>query len=162
MLLPSRPTGWPGRRRQTRCSELVEELFPRQSPAGFDSRLDRTVAELSADIIDDYPAADPRWAEALPHGERRGAGSNPGNGKYFWWCVRVVWKVCVARCLLFMVLCDALFYPAACAPVQLCYWVSSLCWNMHCLKKEMANLSSFNSYICGTIPYWYSHKLVPR
>ena len=58
----------------------MEELFPRQEPAGFDSRLDRTVAQLSADIIDDYPASDPRWAEALPHGQCRPAVLCWGGG----------------------------------------------------------------------------------
>ncbi|XP_043207892.1 nuclear pore complex protein Nup133-like, partial [Amphibalanus amphitrite] len=51
----------------TRCAELVEELFPRRSADGFDSQLDKTVADLSADVINDYPASDPRWAEAMPH-----------------------------------------------------------------------------------------------
>ena len=33
------------------------------------SFLDNLVVSLSQQLIDDFPAADPRWAESIPHGE---------------------------------------------------------------------------------------------
>ena len=33
-----------------------------------DDSLDRMVADLSEEMIDDYPASDPRWAESVQNG----------------------------------------------------------------------------------------------
>uniref|UniRef100_A0A8C4RUA9 Nuclear pore complex protein Nup133 n=1 Tax=Erpetoichthys calabaricus TaxID=27687 RepID=A0A8C4RUA9_ERPCA len=48
------------------AQNVVDGLFP--SDAGLDSlaELDRNVAQISVDLIDDYPATDPRWAESVP------------------------------------------------------------------------------------------------
>ena len=49
--------------------KLVENLFPNpDSPdfAAVDSSLDRVVVHMSRDLIDDFPASDPRWMESLP------------------------------------------------------------------------------------------------
>ncbi|KAK2489336.1 hypothetical protein MC885_004420 [Smutsia gigantea] len=45
---------------------IVDELF--SSCSGLDSNceLDRAVTQISVDLIDDYPASDPRWAESVP------------------------------------------------------------------------------------------------
>jgi hypothetical protein len=34
-----------------------------------DSGLDSAVASLSEELINDYPASDPRWAESIPAGQ---------------------------------------------------------------------------------------------
>jgi len=50
---------------------MVNELFPPSLPAASAERglvLDVLVARLSQEMIDDYPASDPRWAESLPPG----------------------------------------------------------------------------------------------
>lgn len=49
------------------AQSLVDELFPdgvQSEPV--DSALDRLVISLSKDLIDDFPASDPRWMESLP------------------------------------------------------------------------------------------------
>ena len=33
-----------------------------------DSGLDLAVVSLSEELVDDYPASDPRWAESIPAG----------------------------------------------------------------------------------------------
>ncbi|XP_006146075.1 nuclear pore complex protein Nup133 [Tupaia chinensis] len=43
---------------------MVDELF--SSPSDTDSELDRAVTQISLDLVDDYPASDPRWAESVP------------------------------------------------------------------------------------------------
>ncbi|KAK2086091.1 hypothetical protein P7K49_035516 [Saguinus oedipus] len=45
---------------------VVEELFSSHSDLGSDSELDRAVTQISVDLMDDYPASDPRWAESVP------------------------------------------------------------------------------------------------
>ena len=46
---------------------MVDELFPASNqPEAVDSSLDRMVLSLSRDLIDDFPASDPRWMESLP------------------------------------------------------------------------------------------------
>jgi len=48
----------------------VNELFPPGVPASVEpgAILDVLVTQLSQDMVDDYPASDPRWAESLPPG----------------------------------------------------------------------------------------------
>ena len=57
---------------QGQAESLVEELFPHGLPPSEEpnSTLDTLVARLSQEMIDDFPASDPRWAESVPHGER--------------------------------------------------------------------------------------------
>nr|KAF6399925.1 nucleoporin 133 [Molossus molossus] len=45
---------------------MVDELFSSHSDLDSDSELDRAVAQISVDLVDDYPASDPRWAESVP------------------------------------------------------------------------------------------------
>ena len=47
---------------------MVDELFSPHSDLGSDCELDRAIAQISADLVDDYPASDPRWAESVPEG----------------------------------------------------------------------------------------------
>ena len=51
---------------------IVDELFPKDmrsvSPQ-VDSELDRLVASLSQEMVDDIPVKDPRWAEAASKGK---------------------------------------------------------------------------------------------
>lgn len=51
---------------QEQVQTLVEELCHATSlePGTKGSELDHTVATVSKDVIDDYPSADPRWAES--------------------------------------------------------------------------------------------------
>ncbi|XP_003473451.1 nuclear pore complex protein Nup133 isoform X1 [Cavia porcellus] len=44
---------------------MVDELFS-HSDLDSDAELDRAVTQISVDLIDDYPASDPRWAESVP------------------------------------------------------------------------------------------------
>jgi len=55
---------------QTRAQGIVNELFPPGLPASVKpgAVLDALVTRLSQEMIDDYPASDPRWAESLPPG----------------------------------------------------------------------------------------------
>ncbi|XP_008583003.1 PREDICTED: nuclear pore complex protein Nup133 [Galeopterus variegatus] len=48
-----------------RAQMMVDELFSSQADLDSDSELDRTVTQLSLDLVDDYPASDPRWAESV-------------------------------------------------------------------------------------------------
>ncbi|XP_076463530.1 nuclear pore complex protein Nup133-like [Babylonia areolata] len=54
---------------QADVQQMLEDLFPdslMDAPPGEKGReVDRLVTSLSSDIIDDYPTADPRWAEAV-------------------------------------------------------------------------------------------------
>nr|XP_003415271.1 nuclear pore complex protein Nup133 isoform X1 [Loxodonta africana] len=45
---------------------MVDELFSSHPDLGSDSELDRAVTQVSMDLVDDYPASDPRWAESVP------------------------------------------------------------------------------------------------
>ncbi|KAF6073549.1 nucleoporin 133 [Phyllostomus discolor] len=45
---------------------MVDELFSSHSDLGSDCELDGAVAQISVDLVDDYPASDPRWAESVP------------------------------------------------------------------------------------------------
>ena len=55
---------------QSRVQAIIDDLFPAGMPSVAEpgSSLDSVVAALSREIIDDYPASDPRWAESLPLG----------------------------------------------------------------------------------------------
>lgn len=48
---------------------IVDELFCSQADLDSDCELDRAVTQISVDLLDDYPASDPRWAESVPEGE---------------------------------------------------------------------------------------------
>jgi len=43
----------------------VDELFP----PGVNSDIDRLVTRLAQDMIDEFPASDPRWAESVHQGK---------------------------------------------------------------------------------------------
>ena len=50
----------------------MEDLFPANTsanPQEMDSSLDKLVLAMSRDLIDDFPASDPRWMESLPSSE---------------------------------------------------------------------------------------------
>ncbi|XP_005146035.1 nuclear pore complex protein Nup133 [Melopsittacus undulatus] len=48
------------------AQSMVAELFPSNTDLDSDTELDRAVTQISVDLIDDYPASDPRWAESVP------------------------------------------------------------------------------------------------
>ncbi|KAM9564294.1 nuclear pore complex protein Nup133 isoform 2-T2 [Guaruba guarouba] len=48
------------------AQSMVAELFPSNTDLDSDAELDRAVTQISVDLIDDYPASDPRWAESVP------------------------------------------------------------------------------------------------
>lgn len=48
---------------------MVDELFSSHSDLDSDCELDRAVTQISVDLVDDYPASDPRWAESVPEGK---------------------------------------------------------------------------------------------
>ena len=48
---------------------MCEERFDGVTQLDEGSALDAAVTNVSKEIIDDYPASDPRWAEAIPAGK---------------------------------------------------------------------------------------------
>lgn len=55
---------------QGQATSIVEDLFPPSHViTETDSPLDRLVVGLSRDLIDDYPASDPRWMKSVPASE---------------------------------------------------------------------------------------------
>ncbi|XP_013421328.1 nuclear pore complex protein Nup133 [Lingula anatina] len=56
---------------QAEAQSIVDDLFPPKTTRSLEpgSQLDAMVATLSRDLIDDFPASDPRWAEAMPQGK---------------------------------------------------------------------------------------------
>lgn len=56
---------------------MVDELFS-HSDLDSDAELDRAVTQISVDLIDDYPASDPRWAESVPEGKKTSVLLNGG------------------------------------------------------------------------------------
>ncbi|XP_065586454.1 nuclear pore complex protein Nup133 isoform X1 [Cyrtonyx montezumae] len=48
------------------AQSMVVELFPSNTDVDSDGELDRAVTQISVDLMDDYPASDPRWAESVP------------------------------------------------------------------------------------------------
>ncbi|KAK2909323.1 hypothetical protein Q8A67_005160 [Cirrhinus molitorella] len=51
------------------AQSMVDELFPSDGDGG--AELDAVVTQIDLDLVDDYPACDPRWAESVPE---EGAG----------------------------------------------------------------------------------------
>ncbi|XP_076393571.1 nuclear pore complex protein Nup133 isoform X2 [Megachile rotundata] len=53
------------RRDNQRCEEILSQLFPSQEEPvmDIDATLDTLVLKVAKDLIDDYPANDPRWAD---------------------------------------------------------------------------------------------------
>lgn len=51
------------------AQSMVVELFPSNTDVDSDAELDRAVTQISVDLMDDYPASDPRWAESVPEGK---------------------------------------------------------------------------------------------
>ncbi|XP_077342669.1 nuclear pore complex protein Nup133 isoform X3 [Lithobates pipiens] len=45
---------------------MIDSLFPTAVDFNTDKELDQAVAQISMDLVDDYPASDPRWAESVP------------------------------------------------------------------------------------------------
>jgi len=65
------------KRSTAQAEAIVEELFPQEDTVELvDSTLDRLVVGLSKDLIDDFPASDPRWVESLPQSGTVGVGSS--------------------------------------------------------------------------------------
>lgn len=56
------------------AQSMVVELFPSNAELDSDAELDRAVTQISVDLMDDYPASDPRWAESVPEGKHNGVG----------------------------------------------------------------------------------------
>ena len=55
---------------QEQSSAIIADLLTlsNQTTSGDTTLLDSLVVSLSQQLIDDFPAADPRWAESIPHG----------------------------------------------------------------------------------------------
>jgi len=65
------------KRNAGQSQSIIEEIFPlEESGEAVDSSLDRYVVALSKDLIDDFPASDPRWVESLPASQAQGVGSS--------------------------------------------------------------------------------------
>uniref|UniRef100_UPI0037E7EA6D nuclear pore complex protein Nup133 n=1 Tax=Semicossyphus pulcher TaxID=241346 RepID=UPI0037E7EA6D len=45
---------------------VTDELFPADSDGEEGAELDGLVTRINLDLVDDYPASDPRWAESVP------------------------------------------------------------------------------------------------
>ncbi|XP_036386531.1 nuclear pore complex protein Nup133 [Megalops cyprinoides] len=45
---------------------MTDELFPPDVDWETDAELDGVVTQIDLDLVDDYPASDPRWAESVP------------------------------------------------------------------------------------------------
>ena len=56
------------------AQNMTDELFPTEGEAGA-GELDAVVTQIDLDLVDDYPASDPRWAESVPDGERELLGN---------------------------------------------------------------------------------------
>lgn len=54
---------------------VTDKLFPADSEEA--AELDAVVTRIDLDLVDDYPASDPRWAESVPDGERGGREEAP-------------------------------------------------------------------------------------
>jgi len=68
---------------------VTDELFPADADGdGEDgAELDAMVIRINLDLVDDYPASDPRWAESVPDGE--------GGGLFFFKMLeRLIQTVC--------------------------------------------------------------------
>ncbi len=49
---------------------VTDELFPADGDGEEGAELDSVVTRINLDLVDDYPASDPRWAESVPDGEK--------------------------------------------------------------------------------------------
>eukprot|EP00057_Strongylocentrotus_purpuratus_P019054 XP_011673528.1 PREDICTED: nuclear pore complex protein Nup133 [Strongylocentrotus purpuratus] len=60
-----------------KAENLVQDLFLQDTfeRGKTNSSLDQAVAKLSRELIDDFPASDPRWAESLPQDSVASTGS---------------------------------------------------------------------------------------
>ncbi|XP_040926973.1 nuclear pore complex protein Nup133 isoform X2 [Betta splendens] len=45
---------------------VTDELFPTDGDGDQEPELDTVVTQINLDLVDDYPASDPRWAESVP------------------------------------------------------------------------------------------------
>lgn len=45
---------------------VTDELFPADGDGEEGAELDSMVTQINLDLVDDYPASDPRWAESVP------------------------------------------------------------------------------------------------
>ncbi|GLD68181.1 nuclear pore complex protein Nup133 [Lates japonicus] len=45
---------------------VTDELFPADGDGEEGAELDGVVTQINLDLVDDYPASDPRWAESVP------------------------------------------------------------------------------------------------
>uniref|UniRef100_A0A3Q2D098 Nuclear pore complex protein Nup133 n=1 Tax=Cyprinodon variegatus TaxID=28743 RepID=A0A3Q2D098_CYPVA len=45
---------------------VTDELFPPDGDGEEGAELDSAVVQINLDLVDDYPASDPRWAESVP------------------------------------------------------------------------------------------------
>uniref|UniRef100_A0A3P9LE41 Nuclear pore complex protein Nup133 n=1 Tax=Oryzias latipes TaxID=8090 RepID=A0A3P9LE41_ORYLA len=45
---------------------VIDELFPADGDAEEGAELDPIVTQINLELVDDYPASDPRWAESVP------------------------------------------------------------------------------------------------
>lgn len=45
---------------------MTDELFPPKGDGEVGGELDLVVTRINLDLVDDYPASDPRWAESVP------------------------------------------------------------------------------------------------
>ncbi|KAF6739446.1 Nuclear pore complex protein Nup133 [Oryzias melastigma] len=45
---------------------VIDELFPADGDAEEGAELDGIVTQINLELVDDYPASDPRWAESVP------------------------------------------------------------------------------------------------
>nr|XP_015217906.1 PREDICTED: nuclear pore complex protein Nup133 [Lepisosteus oculatus] len=48
------------------AQNMVDEIFPPDGDPDSNTELDQVVTQIDLDLIDDYPAMDPRWAESVP------------------------------------------------------------------------------------------------
>ncbi|KAH0519864.1 Nuclear pore complex protein Nup133 [Microtus ochrogaster] len=49
-----------------RAQMMADEFFSSHTDLDSDTELDKAVTQISMDLVDDYPASDPRWAESVP------------------------------------------------------------------------------------------------
>ncbi|KAI5089830.1 nuclear pore complex protein Nup133, partial [Silurus meridionalis] len=54
------------RNRVMEAQKITDELFPDDGEGGVRGELDTLVTQIDLDLVDDYPASDPRWAESVP------------------------------------------------------------------------------------------------
>ncbi|KAM9454415.1 nuclear pore complex protein Nup133 [Clarias gariepinus] len=54
------------RNRVMEAQKMTDELFPDDGEGGAGAELDALVTQIDLDLVDDYPASDPRWAESVP------------------------------------------------------------------------------------------------